>query len=98
MTAFLQNGNLKYIGYANLLLIAAIVLLSLLKRRNYDEYQTKILEKGLIFAGIVMMVLFPIAMLLVLSDPNYAIETLIFLAASHWGCVLIADLVYILRH
>ena len=71
-----MQGNLKYIGYAYLVLAVAIVILSLIRKQNYDEYQISILEKGLIASGIVMVCLSLMALVLVLSDPNYAIESL----------------------
>ena len=75
-SAFLMQGNLKYIGYAYLVLAVAIVILSLVRKQNYDEYQIGILEKGIIASGIVMVCLSLMALVLVLSDPNYAIESL----------------------
>ena len=91
---FLIRGNMKYIGYIYLVLAAAIVILSLVRKQNYDEYQIGILEKGIIASGIVMICLFPAALLLVLSDANYAVEALTFLVAAHWTAVLVADLAY----
>ncbi len=96
-SAFLIQGNLKYIGYAYIVLAAAIVILSVFRKQNYDEYQIGILEKGFIVSGIVMVCLLPAVLILVLSDPNYAIEALTFLAAVHWSAVLIADLAYIIK-
>lgn len=93
---FLMQGNIKYIGYGYMMLAAAIVIFSLIKRQNYDEYQTAILEKGFLAAGMVMVCLFPVALLLVLSDPNYAIEVILFLVVVHWSTVLIADLGYVI--
>ena len=47
--------------------------------------------------GTAMVFLFPIALLLVLSDPLYSIETLMFLVVAHWSTVLIADLIYVVK-
>ena len=96
-TAFLKQGNLKYIGYAYIAVTIVIVIASFAKRRNYDEYQASILEKGIKVMGIALVVLFPIALLLVLSDPQYAIETVMFLVVVHWAIVLIADSVLALQ-
>ena len=96
-SAFLMQGNLKYIGYAYLVLAAPIVILSLLRKQNYDEYQVGILEKGFLVSGIVTACLFPAALLLVLSDPNYAVEALTLLAVVHGSSVLIADLAYVIK-
>ena len=96
-TVFLKQGNLKYIGYSYLVVTIVIVIAAFAKRRNYDEYQTSILGKGIIVMGIALVALFPIALLLVLSDPQYAIETVRFLVVVHWAIVLIADSVLVLQ-
>lgn len=94
---FLARGDMKYVGYAYVVLALAVVVLSIFRKRDYDEYQAGLLSKGFIAAGIVTACLFPLALLLILSDPNYAVETVIFLAAVHWSAVLVADLAYVVR-
>jgi len=94
---FLKQGNMKYIGYTYIVIALVIVILSLVRKRDYDEYQTGILEKGIVVMGAIMIVLFPIALIMVLSDPSYCIETMMFLVVSHWSIVLIADLIYVIR-
>lgn len=96
-SVFLKQGNMKYIGYAYIVLALAIVIILLIRKRDYDEYQTGILEKGVIAMGTVMVFLFPIALLLILSDLLYSIETLMFLVVAHWSTVLIADLIYVIK-
>ncbi len=93
---FLIQGNMKYIGYVYIVLAVVIVIFSFIRKRDYDEYQTGILEKGFIVAGMVMVCLFPLALLLVLSDPQYSIETIMLLVVAHWSTVLIADLAYVI--
>ncbi len=94
---FLKQGHLKYVGCSYIFLTAAIVIPTLMKRQDYDEYQCRMLEKGLIAAGIVMVLLFPIAMISILSDPNYCVETITFLVVAHWLACLIADLIYVIK-
>ena len=94
---FLKQGNMKYIGYTYIVIALVIVILSLVRKRDYDEYQIGILEKGIVVMGAIMIVLFPIALIMVLSDPSYCIETMMFLVVSHWSIVLIADLIYVIR-
>lgn len=96
-STFLKQGNLKYIGYTYIVLALVIVVISFIRKRDYDEYQTCILEKGIIVMGVVMVFLFPIALLLILSAPLYSVETLIFLVVAHWFTVLIADLMYAIK-
>ena len=94
---FLIRGHLKYIGYVFIALAFAIVILSLIRGKGYDEYQTSILQKGLVSAGVILLCLFPLTLLLILSEPNYAIEAITMLVVVHWSAVLIAELVYTLR-
>lgn len=96
-SAFLEQGNMKYIGYVYIALAVVIVILSVIRKGNYDEYQIGILEKGFIVMGAAMVIAFPIALILVLSDPLYSIETLMFLVVIHWSVVLIADLIYVIK-
>lgn len=96
-SAFLKQGNMKYIGYAYIAIALAIVILSFIRKRDYDEYQTGILGKGVMVMGMTMVCLFPIALLLVLSDPLYSVETLMFLVVAHWSIALIADLIYVIQ-
>ena len=96
-TVFLKQGNLKYIGYAYIAVTLVIVIASFAKGRNYDEYQASIFGKGIMVMGIALLALFPIAFLLVLSDPQYAIETVMLLVVVHWSIVLIVDSVLVLQ-
>ena len=55
------------------------------------------LTTSFVSAGFLLLFLFPVALLLVLSDPNYAIETILFLIITHWSVFLIADLIYAVK-
>jgi len=96
-SAFLKQGHMKYFGYAYIAVTLAIVIVSIIRRRDYDEYQSGIFEKGVMVMGAAMVLLFPIALLLILSDPLYDIEVMMFLVAAHWSIVLIADLIYVIK-
>ena len=47
--------------------------------------------------GTVILCLFPVALIMILSDANYAVEMLMFLVTAHWTVVLAADLIYVIR-
>lgn len=94
---FLKQGNLQYIGYLYILLAILIIIFSIVKHRSYDEYERSLLGKGILASGIAMMFLLPLCFLLVLSDPNYSIESIVFLIVAHWSIVLIADLVFVIK-
>ena len=54
-------------------------------------------RKPLINAAIISIIYIFYALILVLSDPLYSIETLMFLVVIHWSVVLIADLIYVIK-
>lgn len=96
-TVFLQQGNLKYFGYAYLILAVVILALSFVRGKRYDEYQVGILSVSLIATGIMLLFFFPFALLFVLSDRNYAIEMLTFLVVAHWSVFLLVNLIYSIK-
>ena len=95
-SAFIEAGNMKYIGYLILVLAAIIALLAIAKRKKYDEYQTNILSllwsyrylHG-VYASLIL--------LLILSDRNYAIEFLFFLLTLQWLGFLITDTICLIK-
>jgi RsiW-degrading membrane proteinase PrsW (M82 family) len=89
---------MRYIGYAIIILTLIILLLMLFKRtKKYDEYQLSMLTKSLIIAGVLSILMVPIIMLLILSDPSYTIETIFLFAVVQWLVVLVAEIVYVIR-
>lgn len=94
---FLLQGNLKYIGYIYIAVAITTIILSIIRKKNYDEYQVGILTTSFVAMGVILLLLFPIALLLVLSDPNYAVEMLMFLIVTHWSVFLIANLIYAIK-
>ncbi len=96
---FIRSGNMKYIGYAIIGLTLTIFLLILLKRtKKYDEYQVSIISRSLIVAGIISIMMMPIIMVMLLSDPNYTVETIFLFTVIQWFGVLIADLFYTIKY
>lgn len=93
-SSFVRSGSMKYAGYITIILAAAIVLLTVFKRRAYDEYQVNILAKGFIAGGIITVSVLPVILILILSDKNYTIEILFLFFAVQWLAVLLVDLVY----
>ena len=96
-SAFLRQGNLKYVGYVYLAAAVCILLICVLRKRNYDEYQAGILTASFAAAGLVLLLLFPAALLTVLSDPNYAVEAVMLLAVDHWSVFLLADSLCVIK-
>lgn len=96
---FIRAGNMKYVGYAIIILAFITIIFMLLKQtKRYDEYQIAILLKNLIVAGILSILMMPIIMILLLSDASYAIETIFLFAVVQWLCVLIIDLIYVIKY
>lgn len=96
-SAFVGQGCLKYVGCAYILAALCVVLLSVVRKRDYDEYQAGILSASFAITGILMVLLFPAALVLTLSDPNYAIEATLFLVVAHWSVFLAVNLVYTVK-
>lgn len=94
---FLRQGDLQYIGYIYIMLAVCITILSLLRKKDYDEYQAGILTTSFLSTGLILFFLFPIALLLLLSDPNYAVETILFLIVAHWSVFLMTNLIYVVK-
>lgn len=96
---FIRAGNMKYIGYIIIVLTLTILLLMLFKRtKKYDEYQISILSRSLMVAGVLSIMIIPVVMVLLLSDPNYAVETIFLFAVIQWGGVLLGDFIYVIKY
>lgn len=75
---------MKYVGYAIIGLTLIILIIMTVKRtKEYDEYQRSILSKSLIIAGVLSILMVPVIMILLLSDPSYAIETIFLFGVVH---------------
>lgn len=94
-SSFIEAGNMKYIGYIMIVLTAIILVTMVIKKqKRYDEYQLSILNKLLVIVGIVSLIMLPIVLFILLSDPNYLIETLFLFALIQSFSVLLGNLVY----
>lgn len=95
---FLRTGNMRFIGYLIIgLTIAIIVFILIKKRKKYDEYQVSILSKSLLVAGTLSILMIPFMMILLLSDSNYAVETIFLFASVQWVSVLVSYLIYVIK-
>jgi len=96
---FIKAGNMKFIGYFIISLTVIILLFMAIKRtKNYDEYQLSILNRCFIIAGFISILMVPVMMIILLSDPNYAIETILLFASVQWVSVIILYLIYVIRN
>ena len=96
-SVFLRQGNLKYVGGGFIVAAICIVIVSFIRKKDYDEYQAGILTMSFMVTGLVLLLLFPIALLLVLSDPNYAVEAVLFLIVLHWSIFLLTSLIHAVK-
>ena len=86
---------MKYIGYIMIVLTVIILVTMVIKKqKRYDEYQLSILKNLLVITGIVSLIMLPIVLFILLSDPNYFIETLFLFAVIQSFSVLLGNLVY----
>jgi uncharacterized MnhB-related membrane protein len=95
-STFVQNGNMKYMSYVIIILTTVIIFLTIFKKQKYNEYE--IMARGFVTAGIISVFLFPLLLLLVLSDINYAIESMFLIMSIQWISVLIVNLFYITKY
>lgn len=95
---FIRDGNMMYIGYTIIILTFVILLLMFFKpMKRYDEYQISILSKSLIIAGVLSILMIPVIIILILSDPSYTIETIFLFAVVQWLGVLLTDMIYVIK-
>lgn len=79
--------------------MAIIVLaLTIFRKQAYDEYQINILSKFLMVSGLITILVLPLVLILILSDPNYAIETVLLFLTIQWLGVLVVDLIYLIKY
>lgn len=52
-------------------------------------FMSAVLNRCFIIAGFISILLVPVIMILLLSDPNYVIETILLLASVQWGSVIV---------
>ena len=96
---FIKAGYMVYIGYTIIGLTIIIFFLMLYKRtQKYDEYQTSVLAKILIFTGTVSIIMMPMVMFMLINDRNYTIETIFLFATVQWIGVLLLDLFYVIKY
>ena len=97
---FIKAGNMKFIGYFIISLTVIILLFMAIKRTKnyYDEFQLSILNRCFILVGFISILMVPVMMIMLLSDPNYAIETILLFASVQWISVLVLYLFYVIRN
>ncbi|SFN10700.1 hypothetical protein SAMN05421832_1157 [Psychrobacillus psychrodurans] len=52
-------------------------------------FMSAVFNRCFIIAGFISILLVPVSMILLLSDPNYVIETILLLASVQWGSVIV---------
>ncbi len=94
-SAFIAAGNMKYIGYLLLFLSLVICVLYFIKRNAANERMKS--QNVLMISGGLSLLLYPILLLLVLSDSNYAIESVFLMGAIQCVASLAVVLIDIIR-
>lgn len=96
--AFIENGNLRYIGVGMIGIAIVVDVISALRRRKYDEYQVGILEKVIVFSGIFAVIFFPLAAVILIWLPSYFVETIFVLVILQWFITIIAEAAYLFKN
>lgn len=93
----LYGGVLHYLGWGILASTAVILILSFTSRsQKLDEYQGTILTKAVIGAGFLSIILSPLLIIGLLSEPFFAIPLILFAVTLVWCFVLVAYLTFLL--
>lgn len=96
-TNFIKEGNTRYISMLFGILTVSIIMLSVIKRKKFDEYEFKGLTHSLMYCGLLSILLLPITLLLIISDRNYAIETIYVIVTIDWLTILLVDLFHLIK-
>ena len=94
-SAFVAVGHMKYIGYLLLFLSLVVCGLYFVKRKGASERMKS--NNGLMVGGGLSLLLYPILLLLVLSDSNYAIESVFLMGTIQCVASLAVVLIDIIR-
>ncbi len=97
-SALLAAGGQSYLAYVLIALTVVVVVLLLLRRRPYDEYQTAHLANCIFVAFVLTVLAIALFCMLMLLDASAVREKFMMFAALHWGTVVLADLVFVLRY
>lgn len=93
---FLAAGKLNYVAGGLLALTAAVVIMLIVRRRPYDEYQMSILRNCLAVALTLTLIAIAIFYMIVMAYPAGIIEKFTLFITIHWVAVVVADIAYIL--
>ncbi len=97
-SSFIYKGNLKYVGCAMIAIAIVIDLLSALRQKSFDEYQTSILEKSLLINGIFTAILLPISAFSLVCFPQYAVGLIFSLVVLQWVITMITECIYLIKN
>lgn len=95
-SGFLASGNLSYLAYGFLGLTAVVIIMLIIRRRPYDEYQMTILRNCLAVALALTLVAIALFYWFIMINPFGIVEKFTLFVAINWATVLLADIVYIL--
>lgn len=96
--AFIRNGGMGWLGLGMLAAAAAVDILSVWRRKNYDEYQILALERLMLVSGLLAVLLLPLSLLLLIFAPQHCIEGMFALLLLHWLALVLLELWYFTRN
>ena len=95
---FIRNGGMGWIGLGMLAVAVAVDILSVWRRKNYDEYQILALERLMLLSGLLAVLLLPLSLLLLIFAPQHGIEGMLALLLLHWLILVLLELWYFTRN
>lgn len=98
LSLFIQNKNMKFIGFGMIGVAIIIDTLSALRRKKYDEYQIIALEKIMLFNGLFITVIFPLSLFILIFAPIYFTEMIFLFILFQWLGMVITEVVYLFKN
>lgn len=93
---FLAAGHQVFIAYVLIAVTSVVVVMLVLRRRQYDEYHIAKLFSCLAVATMLLVIAIALFYFLLLHGANGIIEKFTLFIVIHWSTVVLSDLVYVL--
>ena|GEM_PF-552281 len=93
---FLAEGHQKYIAFILIAVSAAVIVMLLLRRRPFDEYDVDRLAVCLIAALVITIIAIAMLYLSFLFASYAIVENFTLFIVVHWVAVVLSDLVFVI--
>lgn len=98
ISRLMSSKNALFIGLFMIFTATIIDVLSVFRRKKYDEYQVKQLEKTIIVNGLVTTLIVPILVCGIVFFPLYGLEIIFILFLLQWIVLVISEVYYLINN